>query len=193
MKPNIIWNGRFVGIFGALLIILRSIYLRLKDILTNFVVSKNLHSVGMGCKINNKFTYRYPNNISLGNRVFIARGVSLISENSAGTIKIDDDVILTFNVRVDFSGGVKIGKQTLISKNTIIETHDHGIDPHSTPVYKDLAIGNNVWIGMNSIILSDVRKIGDNSIIAAGSVVTKPVPSNCIVGGVPAKVIKRLD
>ena len=53
------------------------------------------------------------------------------------------------------------------------------------PVY----IGKNVWIGLGSIILKGVT-IGDGAIIAAGSVVTKDVPSNCLVGGNPAKVIK---
>lgn len=52
-------------------------------------------------------------------------------------------------------------------------------------------LGNNVWIGLRSIVLKGVT-IGDNSIIAAGSVVTKDVPSNCIVGGNPAKFLKNI-
>jgi acetyltransferase-like isoleucine patch superfamily enzyme len=55
-----------------------------------------------------------------------------------------------------------------------------------------IIIGNNVWIGSNSTILPGVV-IGDNSIIGAGSVVTKNVPSNVIVAGVPAKVIKKIE
>ena len=51
-------------------------------------------------------------------------------------------------------------------------------------------IGENVWIGMNSIILSHVERIGDNAIISAGAVVTKEVPDNCIVAGIPAKIIQ---
>jgi len=54
-----------------------------------------------------------------------------------------------------------------------------------------IKIGNNVWIGMNSVILPGV-KIGDNVIIGAGSVVTKDLPNNCVAAGNPAKVIKKL-
>lgn len=53
-------------------------------------------------------------------------------------------------------------------------------------------IGNNVKICAGSIVIGDI-KIGDNVVIGAGSVVTKSIPDNCIVGGVPAKIIKRID
>tara|TARA_B110000503_G_scaffold72285_1_gene111814 strand:- start:1009 stop:1188 length:180 start_codon:yes stop_codon:yes gene_type:complete len=51
-------------------------------------------------------------------------------------------------------------------------------------------IGNNVWIGLNSIILKGVS-VGDNTIIAAGSVVTKSFGNNLVIGGNPAKILKR--
>ena len=54
---------------------------------------------------------------------------------------------------------------------------------------KHIIIGNNVWIGANSILVSGV-KINDGAIVAAGSVVTKEVPTNAIVAGSPAKIIK---
>ena len=54
---------------------------------------------------------------------------------------------------------------------------------------KDIFIGNNVWIGANSILVSGA-KINDGAVVAAGSVVTKEVPANAIVAGAPAKVIK---
>ena len=53
-------------------------------------------------------------------------------------------------------------------------------------------IGNHVTFGANAVVVGDIE-IGDNVIIGAGAVVTKSVPSNCVVGGVPAKIIKRLD
>ncbi|MDE7192107.1 MAG: sugar O-acetyltransferase, partial [Clostridia bacterium] len=53
-------------------------------------------------------------------------------------------------------------------------------------------IGNNVWIGAHATILSGVT-IGDNAIIAAGAVVTKDVPQNTVVAGVPAKIIKKIE
>jgi acetyltransferase-like isoleucine patch superfamily enzyme len=57
-------------------------------------------------------------------------------------------------------------------------------------VEKDIIIGNDVWIGSNSVILAGAR-IGDGTVIAAGSVVNKEIPKNVIAGGVPAKPIKK--
>jgi acetyltransferase-like isoleucine patch superfamily enzyme len=57
---------------------------------------------------------------------------------------------------------------------------------------KSIHIGKNVWLGAGAIILPGVT-VGENSIVAAGAVVTKDVPSNTIVGGVPARVIKKID
>ncbi len=186
-----IWNGKLTGLIGAFLILIKTAYMKTKDILTTVIVKRNLSNTGKNVKIHSGIVYRYPNNIVLKNNVNIARNVTLSSENLYGNLLIEDDVVININSKIDFSGGIKIGKNTLISKNTIIETHDHGLDPHSSPIFKSLDIGENVWIGMNSIILSSVRKIGSNSIIAAGSVVTKEVPENCIFAGVPAKIIKK--
>jgi maltose O-acetyltransferase len=58
-------------------------------------------------------------------------------------------------------------------------------------VRKPINIGNNVWVGMNSLILKGVS-IGENSIVAAHSVVTKDIPENVLVGGNPARIIKQL-
>lgn len=55
-----------------------------------------------------------------------------------------------------------------------------------------VVIGNNVWIGSNATILPGVT-IGDNAVVAAGAVVTKDVPVNTVVAGVPAKIMKRID
>ena len=192
-KLSLIWNGKIKGTLSAFLLLIGSTFYILLDHLTTFLVKPNLKNVGKNVRVHSGITYRYPGNIEIGNDVTIARRVTLNSENKNSQLKIDDNVILTFDVKIDFSGGLHIGKNTLISKNCMIETHDHGLDPHSIPDYKDLVIGENVWIGMNSTILSDVRIIGSNSIIAAGSIVTKEVPSNCIVGGIPAKIIKHLS
>jgi len=183
-RLDLIWNGKISGVLSAFLLLIGSAFRIVMDHLTTFFVKINLNKVGRNVRINSGITYRYPGNIKLGNNVIIARRVTLISENKEGVLDIHDGVTLTFDVRIDFSGGVQIGRNTLISKNTTIETHSHGMDPHSTPEYRNLTIGENVWIGMNSTILSDVRNIGSNSIVAAGSLVTKEVPPNCIVGGI---------
>ena len=56
----------------------------------------------------------------------------------------------------------------------------------------EIVIGNNVWIGRNVTILKGA-KIGDNCVIATGSIVTKEIPSNCVAAGIPAKAVKKLD
>lgn len=75
-------------------------------------------------------------------------------------------------------------------KNTII-TSTHDIRNFSTVIAKPVVIGKNVWVTSNVTILPGVT-IGDNTIIAAGSVVTKDIPSNVLAGGNPCHVIKQI-
>jgi len=96
------------------------------------------------------------------------------------------------NVELDYSGGLTIGDNVVISENATIMSHDHGLNPKSKPNKIEKKIGNNVWIGARSIIQSKVRSIGENSIIAAGAIVTKNVEPYTIVGGNPAKLIKSI-
>lgn len=90
-------------------------------------------------------------------------------------------------------GGITIGDGALIGMNVTIATLNHGIDleTRNTTFSSPVVIEKNVWIGSNATILPNVR-IGENSIIAAGAVVTKDVPPNSIFGGVPAKLIKEI-
>lgn len=89
---------------------------------------------------------------------------------------------------------VSIGKGVLIAPNVTITTTGHPVDPelrkkgmYSFPV----TIGDNVWLGAGVIILPGVT-IGENSVIGAGSVVTKNIPANVIAFGVPCKVIREI-
>lgn len=90
-------------------------------------------------------------------------------------------------------GGIYIGDDVLLGHNVVITTLNHLVDPdqRSGMIPKSVKIGNKVWVGSNAIILPGVS-IGDNSIIGAGSVVTKDIPANCIAVGNPARVIKRI-
>lgn len=110
-------------------------------------------------------------------------------------IKFDGPGLINENVRVDTCGGIKIGKNVSISRNVSIETHTHEIDRASLWDCKVksnfLEIGDEVWIGEGAIILSSVKKIGNGAVIGAGAVVTKDIPKNAIVGGVPAKFIHK--
>ena len=91
-------------------------------------------------------------------------------------------------------GNVKIGNGVAIAPFCKLFTFSHhyslGKSVKESFYYKDVVIGNDVLIGSNSVILPGVT-IGDGAIIAAGSVVIRDVESNSIVGGIPAKIIKR--
>ncbi|WP_146562518.1 acyltransferase [Posidoniimonas corsicana] len=133
----------------------------------------------------------YPRNIRVGHRCLIDNGVAIGAELPQGSLIIGDDVQINRNCSIDFSGTLTIGNGTLISAESTILTHDHGLDPRSTPEGASLEIGDFVWIGARSIILHSVSQIGARSVIAAGSVVTKDVPSDTVVAGNPARPIRR--
>lgn len=92
-------------------------------------------------------------------------------------------------------GPLEIGEKVMMGPDVVILTHTHNIDRTDIPMgdqesrVAKVTIGNDVWIGMRSIIMPGVR-IGNGAVIGAGAVVTKDVPDYAIVGGVPAKVIK---
>jgi acetyltransferase-like isoleucine patch superfamily enzyme len=95
------------------------------------------------------------------------------------------------NAEINCFHSIKIGNDVAISKGVVIRDSDnHIINGNNDSVAKPIIIGNHVWVGLNAIILKGVI-IGDGSIIAAGSVVTRDVPERCLVGGVPAKILKR--
>lgn len=91
-------------------------------------------------------------------------------------------------------GGITIEDNVLIGPRVNLVTENHPVDPtqRKSLVLGAILIKKNAWIGTGATILPGVT-IGENSIVAAGAVVTKDVPDNCIVGGVPAKFIKTIE
>lgn len=91
---------------------------------------------------------------------------------------------------------VHIGDYVMIGPNTLITTVNHPLSPMGRRkhigVAKPVIIGNDVWIGGNVTVLPGVT-IGNNVVVAAGAVITKDVPDNCVVGGVPAKIIRAIE
>ena len=87
-----------------------------------------------------------------------------------------------------------IGDGCQIGHNVVFATLDHGTAPEDRGAMypAPIRLGKNVWVGSNSTILRGVT-VGDNAIIAAGSVVTKDVAANTVVGGVPARHIRDID
>jgi acetyltransferase-like isoleucine patch superfamily enzyme len=91
---------------------------------------------------------------------------------------------------------IEIGDNVTITRGVAFVNHDGGVavfrEEHAgLNIYGKIIIGNNVFIGINTIILPNV-KIGNNVVIGAGSIVNKDIPDNVVVAGVPAKIIKTL-
>ncbi|CQH64739.1 maltose O-acetyltransferase (plasmid) [Halobacterium hubeiense] len=90
-------------------------------------------------------------------------------------------------------GGITIEDEVLISANVSITSESHPVEPdrRKTLVPREVVVERNAWIGAGATILPDVT-IGENSVVAAGAVVTKDVPANTVVAGVPAEVVRKL-
>lgn len=116
------------------------------------------------------FHTNYGRNISIGENVFINHDCSFLD---LGGITIDD--------------GVMIAPKVVISS----EGHPISIEERNKLTVGRVHIKRNAWIGANVTILPGVT-VGENSVVAAGAVVSKDIPDNVVVGGIPAKIIKHL-
>lgn len=137
-----------------------------------------------------------PSYISLSkNSILECDGVFSIFDNAYLIVRSNASLILgsgyiNSNSQIVCSEKIEIGNNVAIADGVIIrDSDDHNIEIEGYEKTKPVKIGNNVWIGQRATILKGVT-IGDGSIIAAGSVVTKDIPKNCIAAGVPAKIIR---
>ena len=92
-------------------------------------------------------------------------------------------------------GGVDIGDLVMIGPKVNIITSGHPVEPSKRRAYietKPIKIERNVWIATGATLLGGVT-VGENSVVGAGAVVTKDVPPNCFVAGVPARIVRRLE
>lgn len=108
-------------------------------------------------------------------------------------IVIGKNVFINACCNFQDQGGITIGDGSLIGHKAVLATLNHGFAPEDRGALypSPIIIGKNVWVGASATILPGVT-IGDNAIIAAGAVVTKDIPANTVVAGVPAKEIKTL-
>ncbi len=107
--------------------------------------------------------------------------------------KIGKNVFINFDCVFLDLGGITIDDNVLIAPKVSLLSEGHPINANErhSLIPKRIHIKKNAWIGANATILQDVT-IGENAIVAAGSVVSKDVPNNVIVGGIPAKIIKEI-
>ena len=107
--------------------------------------------------------------------------------------EVDKSFFINSGCNFQDQGGIYIGDNTLIGHRVVLATLDHELNPYDRYLLcAPIHIGNRVWIGAGAIITRGVT-IGDGAVIAAGAVVTKDVEENTIVGGVPAKLIKKIE
>lgn len=164
-----------------------------------------IHGVSYGKKIRgNRVILKNEGKINIGNMVTLnsypdgeiyKTGLQAHCKNSV--ISIGDKCKLN-GTMIHCRTSVKIGDFCMFGPGTqIIDNDSHRIsidveERRKAPISSPVIIEDNVWVGMNSLILKGV-KIKKNSIIAAHSVVTKDVPENTLMGGNPAKIIKKLS
>jgi acetyltransferase-like isoleucine patch superfamily enzyme len=138
--------------------------------------------------------------IIIGNNVFIGnKGAWFITPNlyENPVLKIGSNTSINYRTVISVECMVSIGDNCLIAEETkIFDNNSHSIDYRNRRMTnKDagpIVIENDVWIGMNSIILKNVT-IGKGAVVAAGSVVTKDVATMTLVGGSPARFIKQIS
>jgi acetyltransferase-like isoleucine patch superfamily enzyme len=109
-------------------------------------------------------------------------------------IRVGRNVFVNQNCTMYDLGGIDIGDDVMIGPNVSLITSGHPIEPserRSSVIAKPILIERNVWIAAGATIVGGVV-VGENSVVAAGSVVTKDVPPNTLVGGNPARVIRSI-
>lgn len=106
-------------------------------------------------------------------------------------LSLGQDVFINLGCRFQDTGGITIGDGTLVGHGSTLTTLNHGVDParRADMIPAPIVIGRKVWLGAGVTVVPGVT-IGDGSIVGAGAVVTRDVPANAIVGGVPAKLIR---
>lgn len=138
------------------------------------ILNELFGEVGKDCFIELPFHTDYGCNVKIGNNFFANNGLTLLD-----------------------SGPIEIGDDVLVAGNVGLYTAGHALDPelrqqtgaqYTAPV----KIGNNVWLGASVTVCPGVT-IGDNSVIGAGAVVTKSIPSNSLAYGNPAHVVRQFD
>jgi len=134
--------------------------------------------------------------IRFGRFVWIGDGTKIRCHE--GIVEVGDKTVMGQECTISAYQRVRIGEECVIADRAMFIDFDHGMVEVERPIrqqgiYKrDVEVGNNVWIGYGACILRGVS-VGDNSVIGTNSVVTKDVPANAVVGGIPARIIRMRE
>jgi acetyltransferase-like isoleucine patch superfamily enzyme len=134
--------------------------------------------------------------VDFGRFVWIGDGTKIRCHE--GRVEIGEKTVMGQECTISAYQRVRIGDQCVIADRAMFIDFDHGVVEVDRPIrqqgiYKrDVEVGSNVWIGYGACILRGVR-VGDNSIVGTNSVVTKDVPANAVVAGIPARIIRMRE
>jgi acetyltransferase-like isoleucine patch superfamily enzyme len=115
-----------------------------------------------------------------------------------GAVEIGEKTVIGQECTISAYQRVRIGAQCVIADRAMFIDFDHGVVEVERPIrvqgiYKrDVEVGSNVWIGYGACVLRGVR-VGDNAIVGTNSVVTRDVPANAVVAGIPARIIRMRE
>lgn len=134
------------------------------------------------------------NNVVIGSnsRIECTGSLSYVGKG----IKIGDNTTFGNDCFFGAAGGIEIGDNVIGGQYIHFHSENHNFNDLNLLIreqgvsHKGIKIGNNCWIGSSAIFL-DGSEIGDGCVIAAGTVVNKKFPDNCVIGGVPARIIKN--
>jgi acetyltransferase-like isoleucine patch superfamily enzyme len=134
--------------------------------------------------------------IRFGRFVWIGDGTKIRCHE--GEVEIGPKTVMGQECTISAYQRVRIGEQCVIADRAMFIDFDHGVVEVERPIrlqgiYKrDVVVGSNVWIGYGACVLRGVS-VGDNAIVGTNSVVTRDVPANAVVGGVPARVLRMRE
>jgi acetyltransferase-like isoleucine patch superfamily enzyme len=134
--------------------------------------------------------------VDFGRFVWIGDGTKIRCHE--GRVEIGDKTVMGQECTISAYQHVRIGQQCVIADRAMFIDFDHGVVEVERPIrqqgiYKrDVIVGSNVWIGYGACVLRGVS-VGDNSIVGTNSVVTKDVPANAVVAGIPARIIRMRE
>jgi acetyltransferase-like isoleucine patch superfamily enzyme len=135
-------------------------------------------------------------NVDFGRFVWLGDGTKVRCHE--GRVEIGAKTVIGQECTISAYQRVRIGEQCVIADRAMFIDFDHGVVEVERPIRKqgiymrDVVVGSNVWIGYGACILRGVS-VGDNAIVGTNSVVTKDVPANAVVAGIPARVIRMRE
>jgi len=134
--------------------------------------------------------------VEFGRFVWLGHGTKIRCHE--GVVEIGRKTVLGQECTISAYERVRIGEQCVIADRAMFIDFDHGVVEVERPIRlqgiytRPVEVGSNVWVGYGACVLRGVR-VGDNAIVGTNSVVTKDVPANAVVAGVPARIVRMRD